>query len=93
MRAYDFTLRFRLAETGAEPSEFVDALAAADCDDATVGIGRSGYIALDFTREAGTAFDAFTLAVCDEPEQVSMTHRSRKSCHPFVTLGVTNGCN
>lgn len=65
MRAHDFTLRFRLATPDAEPGQFVDAPAAAGCEDATVGIGRRGHIALRFTREASTTFDAVDSAMRD----------------------------
>lgn len=65
MREYDFTLKFRLPATGADPERLVDALAEAGCDDATIGVGQRGRIALDFTREARSAPDAVRSAVRD----------------------------
>ncbi|MGH8112243.1 MAG: DNA-binding protein [Rhodanobacteraceae bacterium] len=65
MREYDFILKFRLAEASTAPGRFVDALAAGGCDDATVGIGRRGRIALNFTREARSALEAVRSAVRD----------------------------
>jgi hypothetical protein len=65
MREYDFILKFRLPETDADPEGFVDALAEAGCDDATIGIGQRGRIALNFTREARSALDAVHSAVRD----------------------------
>ena len=65
MREYEFTLKFRLPDASADPGQFVDALAEAGCDDALVGIGQQGRIALDFAREAATAFEAIVSAVQD----------------------------
>lgn len=65
MREYDFILKFRLPETDADSEQFVDALAEAGCDDAAVGIGQRGRIALNFTRKARSALDAVRSAVRD----------------------------
>lgn len=65
MREYDFILKFRLPDTDADPEQFVDALAEAGCDDATIGIGQRGRIALNFTREARSALEAVRSAVRD----------------------------
>ena len=63
MSEYEFTLKFRLPDVDADPEQFIDALAEAGCDDATVGIGQQGRIALDFTREAADALEAIVSAV------------------------------
>ena len=63
MAEYEFTLKFRLPDAEADPENYIDALAEAGCDDATVGIGHPGRIALDFTREAASALDAVVSAV------------------------------
>lgn len=63
MRDYEFTLKFRLPDANVDPEQFIGALAAAGCDDATVGIGQRGRIALAFTREAGSAVEAVASAV------------------------------
>jgi len=65
MHEYDFILKFRLPETDVDPERYVDALAEAGCDDATIGIGQRGRIALNFTREARSALDAVRSAVRD----------------------------
>lgn len=63
MREYEFTLKFRLPDANADAEQFIDALAEAGCDDATVGIGQQGRIALAFTREASSAVEAIVSAV------------------------------
>jgi hypothetical protein len=63
MATYEFTLTFALASANAEPATFLDALFEAGCDDATVGVGRQGSIALDFSREAPSAENAIRTAV------------------------------
>ena len=65
MPDYDFTLKFRLPDTAADPGDYLDALAEAGCEDALVGIGQAGRLALDFTREARTAVEAVASAVRD----------------------------
>ena len=65
MTNYEFTLKFRLPDAATDPGQFVDALGEAGCDDALVGIGQPGRIALDFSREARSAFEAVASAVMD----------------------------
>lgn len=63
MHEYEFTLKFRLPDANADPEQYIAALAEAGCDDATVGIGQQGRIALDFIREADSALEAIVSAV------------------------------
>lgn len=63
MNEYEFTLKFRLPDASADPERFVDALAEAGCDDALVGVGQPGRIALDFARAADSALEAISSAV------------------------------
>ena len=65
MGQFNFTLRFALGEHDAEPQSFVARLLAEGCDDALIGLGRPGRIALDFTREASSADDAILSALAD----------------------------
>ena len=65
MGQYNFTLRFALREHDADPQLFVDKLLAEGCDDALIGLGRHGRIALDFTREAPSADEAILSALAD----------------------------
>jgi len=62
---YTFTLRYKLADGGQEPDELVGRLAETGCDDALIGIGQRGYLALEFTREAQSALEAFQTALAD----------------------------
>ena len=65
MREYEFTLKFRLPDVDADPEPLLEALADVGCTDALAGIGQPGRIALDFTREADSAFAAITSALRD----------------------------
>ncbi|NET55205.1 MAG: DNA-binding protein [Symploca sp. SIO2E6] len=65
MKEYEFTLKFDLRNHYAEPASFVDRLAENGCDDALIGIGKKGYIALEFIREAHSAYDAVSSAIRD----------------------------
>jgi hypothetical protein len=61
---YEFTLKYQLIE-----DENVDAmlerLAEAGCDDAMVGVGQPGRLALAFVREAPSAMEAIESALSD----------------------------
>lgn len=63
MAEYEFTLRFRLGDPGADPGELECALLKAGCDDATLGIGLPGRIALYFARESRSAREALASAI------------------------------
>ncbi|ADE11378.1 regulatory protein [Sideroxydans lithotrophicus] len=65
MKEYDFELKFSLPSPDADPEQFVNALYEAGCDDATVGLGLKGRVALSFTREAPSAQDAVASAIAD----------------------------
>jgi hypothetical protein len=62
---YDFTLKFKLAADDADADELVERLGEAGCDDALVGIGQPGRIALNFSREADSAQRAIVSALVD----------------------------
>jgi len=62
---YTFTLKYQLAEEDANHEELVERLGAAGCDDALVGIGQPGRIALEFVREADSAEAALFSALAD----------------------------
>lgn len=61
---YEFTLKYRLADDEA-PETLVERLGAAGCDDAVVGTGQPGRLALAFAREADSALAALQSALDD----------------------------
>jgi len=65
MGQYEFTLRFALGRPDADPGLFVDNLLAEGCEDALIGLGMQGRIALSFTREASSAERAILTALQD----------------------------
>ncbi len=65
MNTYDFTLKFGLPSSEGDMDDLVERLAETGCDDALVGIGKTGRLALEFSREAHTASDAITAATKD----------------------------
>ena len=58
---YTFTLKYQLADDDRDVDALVERLGAAGCDDALVGIGQPGRLALEFTREADSADAALRL--------------------------------
>lgn len=60
---YDFALKFMLTATSPDVDELVERLGEAGCNDALVGIGQTGRIALEFTREADSAQQAIFSAL------------------------------
>jgi hypothetical protein len=62
---YDFTLKFKLAAGDCDADKLMERLGEAGCDDALVGIGQPGRIALNFTRKADTAQRAVVSALAD----------------------------
>jgi hypothetical protein len=65
MSEYEFTLKFNLQHSLVDPSVYVEQLYENGCDDALIGIGAKGYIALDFIREASSAYAAVSSAITD----------------------------
>ena len=65
MTEYEFTLKFSLQNAQADPQEYVELLGRNGCADALIGIGQRGRIALSFTREATSAYEAISSAIED----------------------------
>jgi len=65
MKAYEFTLKFSLQNEAENPAEYIEKLGTAGCDDALVGIGQNGRIALNFVRESTSAYEAIVSAIAD----------------------------
>lgn len=62
---YEFTLKFRLPVDGRDMDALVERLGECGCDDALVGIGQPGRMALQFSREAPSASEAILSAIAD----------------------------
>ncbi|PVY81799.1 AlpA family transcriptional regulator [Cupriavidus alkaliphilus] len=62
---YAFTLRYQLSADDSDPDTLVERLYEAGCDDASVGTGVVGRIAIAFDREAESAADAIVSALTD----------------------------
>lgn len=62
---YIFTLKYQLAADDSQPDAIVERLGEAGCDDALVGVGLPGRLALEFTREAASAEGAVCSALAD----------------------------
>ena len=65
MSEFSFTLIFTLPENGQNPEQWIEALGAQGCDDALVGVGVTGRIALNFIRGASDAKLAVVSAIQD----------------------------
>ena len=55
-----------------DPEQYLDALDEAGCDDALIGIGDQGRLALDFTRQSTSAFEAISSAMLDVKKAIPM---------------------
>ena len=62
---YIFTLKYQLSAVDQNLDELVERLGEEGCDDALVGLGQPGRIALEFTREADSADLAVQSALAD----------------------------
>lgn len=67
---YLFTLKYQLSAQDCNQEDIVERLGAAGCDDALIGIGQPGRIALEFTREAESAQAALFSALADVKQAV-----------------------
>ncbi len=65
MKEYSFTLKFNFPDARIDPDIYIDRLYEAGCDDALIGIGKQGCIALEFIRSASSAFEAVSSAIVD----------------------------
>jgi hypothetical protein len=63
MTEYSFTLKFDIPDRQLDSNSYIERLYESGCDDALIGIGKQGYIALDFIRDAASAFEAVASAL------------------------------
>lgn len=86
---YEFTLIYSVNFNGLDEDEVTERLFEHGCDDALIGMGRSGILSIDFAREAQTAEQAMCSASSDvgdafpqaqlleaKPDMVSITEIS-----------------
>jgi len=62
---FEFGITFKLGAGSDDPDVLVERLGAAGCNDALVGIGQPGRIALHFTRDARSMQEAVLTALRD----------------------------
>ena len=65
MNTYNFTLTFALPEKRGNPEIHLDTLYKTGCDDALIGTGEPGALALGFSRNAKSAKYAIRQAITD----------------------------
>ena len=65
MNEFEFTLKFSFTSDSHEPDAYIERLGEEGCDDALLGVGKSGRIALQFTRAADNAETAVLSAIKD----------------------------
>lgn len=68
---YAFTLKYQLADDDCDQERIVERLFEAGCDDATIGIGQPGRIALAFRRESADAWSAIYTALRDVKQAIA----------------------
>ena len=81
MKEYDFTLKFQLCNPGNNSDNYIEKLGAEGCDDALVGIGEKGRIALNFIREDSSQREAINSAIADVKRAISEAVLVREQCH------------
>ena len=70
MPSYEFTLRFGLPKGENHTDALVERLFEVGCNDALIGTGRPGRIALCFCRKARSATDAISSAIADVKQAI-----------------------
>lgn len=85
MNEYEFTLKFAIPED-LDPEVLEARLFENGCDDALVGLGQPGRLALSFTREASSADSAMTSAI--EDVQAAVPQARLVEANPDI-VGVT----
>lgn len=69
-----FTLTYQLPSDDNDMDAIVNRLADEGCDDALVGVGQPGHLALEFVREAPSVHDAVEGAIKDVSRAVPNAH-------------------
>ena len=69
---YIFTLKYQLTDQDSDPDILVEHLGASGCDDALVGVGQPGRLALEFSRESDSAEEAVRSALADVKKAIPL---------------------
>jgi hypothetical protein len=72
VKEYSFTLKFNFSDARIDSvrealrnaNRYIEQLYESGCDDALIGIGKQGCIALNFTRSVASAFEAVSRIPC-----------------------------
>lgn len=72
MPEFTFTLRFAVENV----ESYIDKLYEAGCDDALIGLGEPGVLALEFTREADSLESAIETAKRDVLKAIPDTEKA-----------------
>ena len=81
MNNYQFQIIFSL-HSNEDAEQYLDTLFETGCDDAVMGVGKTGYLAADFTRESSTAFDAIKSAI--EAITQAIPHAKLIKAGPYI---------
>jgi len=81
MSNYQFQIIFSL-HSNEDAEQYLDALFETGCDDAVMGVGKTGYLAADFTRESSSAFDAIKSAI--EAITQAIPHAKLIKAGPYI---------
>ena len=84
-----FTLKYRLVDEDRDPHTLVECLGAAGCEDALVGVGQPGRLALEFSRQADSAGEAIRSALVD----VRMAIPTAQLLRPAFVSGSAGGAS
>jgi len=90
MKEYNFALIFKLEHLDINPNDYVEQLYEVGCDDALIGVGKKGFISLDFVRESSSAYEAVKSAINNVKSVI--TGAQLKSISPDF-VGVTELAN
>lgn len=71
---FTFTLNYELTSDESDTDALVERLAEEGCDDALVGVGQPGRLAIEFVREALSAHEAIEGAIEDVGRAVPNAH-------------------
>ncbi len=69
-----FTLKYQLEDSETQADVLIECLAEEGCDDALIGIGVPGKIAMEFTRESSSAREAIQSALSDVRRAIPSAH-------------------